>query len=585
MKKNRILFDYIKIVLSNILQIVELEDIYGKKLEVYGFKKKDCRYRNSIKRNNKNREDKGVLRYQSIDFYTRLEPRIRFLKKYLEEILACIDLTDEANNVLYPYSFRLKELKEWLVPLHINDFLGQLAWQCTVKCEFCYQKGLHAKMRTRGVLSIEEIMTRLKYYNPGKAVGLTQGTIFNGNEKLNNPHIFEILRKLRDKNKNIPFGLSTNGERLTEANIRKLVDLKPIQIHLSLNSANPGTRKAIMHDFHPEIAVNSVQLLEKYKLPFAVSCVLWPTIRFSDITKTITYAADHNALFFIAWMPGYSKYFSKEKLFDALKFWDKSFKYLNDLRDKVSIPIIYPPASMLYEKNKYHVYDLPHIHGVIKHSPAYNSGIRNGDLVLEINNERTNGRETARQLLEKYRDKEIKLLLQRKGEIFDVTLKKLKKKEYRYPYTHDSSKFIFPFGIIMLQGIDYRYLQDIEDYIKIYSAKNVLVLTSKIIRPVLEHLLEKQKTADNSKANIFVEVPRNEFFGGSVIIGDLLVVDDFIKAINKWKKKHRRKPDLILIPASPFSNWGRDLIGEINLDIERTTGVPVEFIHNEPIWA
>ncbi|MGB2854258.1 MAG: hypothetical protein WBC55_07400, partial [Dehalococcoidia bacterium] len=79
---------------------------------------------------------------------------------------------------------------------------------------------------------------------------------------------------------------------------------------------------------------------------------------------------------------------------------------------------------------------------------------------------------------------------------------------------------------------------------------------------------------------IDIGVPQNSFFGGNIFMGDLLVVQDFIDFIREYLKGNGGRPDLIVIPSSPFSlgGWGRDLTGRVYLDIEREVGIPVELL-------
>jgi len=83
-----------------------------------------------------------------------------------------------------------------------------------------------------------------------------------------------------------------------------------------------------------------------------------------------------------------------------------------------------------------------------------------------------------------------------------------------------------------------------------------------------------------------VEVPVNDYFGGNILMGDLLVVEDFIRHIKKHISTNRANPDVVIIPSSPFSlgDWGRDLTGRVYLDIERCVGIPVELLECEPIY-
>ena len=69
-------------------------------------------------------------------------------------------------------------------------------------------------------------------------------------------------------------------------------------------------------------------------------------------------------------------------------------------------------------------------------------------------------------------------------------------------------------------------------------------------------------------------------------MGDLLVVQDFIDYIKDYVTSTDKKPDLIVIPSSPFniSGWGRDLTGRVYLDIERETGIHVEIIECQTIY-
>ena len=69
-------------------------------------------------------------------------------------------------------------------------------------------------------------------------------------------------------------------------------------------------------------------------------------------------------------------------------------------------------------------------------------------------------------------------------------------------------------------------------------------------------------------------------------MGDLLVVSDYICAIEKFISEEKIQPDLVLIPTSPFhlSGWNRDLTGRVYLEIERHTKIPVALIGCETIF-
>jgi hypothetical protein len=82
------------------------------------------------------------------------------------------------------------------------------------------------------------------------------------------------------------------------------------------------------------------------------------------------------------------------------------------------------------------------------------------------------------------------------------------------------------------------------------------------------------------------EVPENRYFGGNIILGDLLVVQDFIDHIRDYLARGNPRPDLVVIPSTPFGlgAWRRDLTGRPYMDIERATGVPVALLECERIY-
>ena len=103
--------------------------------------------------------------------------------------------------------------------------------------------------------------------------------------------------------------------------------------------------------------------------------------------------------------------------------------------------------------------------------------------------------------------------------------------------------------------------------------------------PTFEQCLAESRLFDGN-VRIVIDVPENAFFGGNIIMGDLLVVQDFIECIERHLKSGD-KPELVVIPSSPFnlSGWGRDLTGRVYLDIEKNTGVPVELLPCDTIYS
>jgi hypothetical protein len=85
--------------------------------------------------------------------------------------------------------------------------------------------------------------------------------------------------------------------------------------------------------------------------------------------------------------------------------------------------------------------------------------------------------------------------------------------------------------------------------------------------------------------DVRLEVPENRFFGGTVVLGDLLVVDDYVRFVREYVARSSEPVDLVAIPSSPFTvgGWKRDLAGVPFTDIERLIGLPVALIECRPL--
>jgi hypothetical protein len=150
-----------------------------------------------------------------------------------------------------------------------------------------------------------------------------------------------------------------------------------------------------------------------------------------------------------------------------------------------------------------------------------------------------------------------------------------------YPYEPQTDHHL---GMIFM-GAGFRpsLLEDLKALITNHQARNVLLLSSPLVKPVFLQLLQESSLFGGIQ--IQVEVPENRYFGGNICMGDLLVVRDFIEAIREYLRKNP-PPDLVVIPSSPFSlgQWRRDLEGRVFTEIERSVGLPVALLDCEPIY-
>lgn len=521
------------------------------------------------------------------------EPRIDFIKKSMESLLSLIELEKEGQ-VVEADGFRLKNLQDWLGsssgdPGEILDYTGS---HCNCDCMFCCNKGNPPSIATHNNLNrtaeeeFKEIKTRLKYFSPraGRSLFPSIGSIY---EVMMHPYFMEVLHLVREKTSR-PFRITTNGQNLIPEVIAQLAEFKPIYLYLSLNSSSPWRRQRLMKDTNPETAINSLPLLRQKSIPYAAVIVPWPMETLNemleDLSSTVAYAAEHEAHLIEINLPGHSRYFSSTELFDLDQVWRAIVSQIGKLRGEYDCPIVVMPA--MYEENICQARkNLPQIIGLVKNSPASLGGLKRGDIITRINGLPVRDRPQARDLLNTLHQGEIKnvtLTLQRDSQTLERSLDLTR---YFYPYSEDIDAYL---GIVFMgTGLRMSYLERLKESIQAHQAARVLFLSSELVRPTFEQCLAESHLFSSSQFKIDIEVPKNDSFGGNIFMGDLLLVQDFIDCIKQYITKKGYKPDLVVIPSSPFnlSGWGRDLAGRVYLDIEREIGAPVELLDCATIFA
>jgi len=514
------------------------------------------------------------------------EPRIGYIRRLLESLLDVVDLEANGNPVTVD-GFRLKNPRQWLAPGGgANDILAHAASRCNLHCRFCYNKA------TPPILSSEprdpelehrQLEARIRHYVPRGKLNLFP-SMGSPKEMLAHPHITDILRKLRAKTREV-FRIPTNGAALTPAMIEVLAEVHPVCLDVSLNSSSPERRKWLMNDPSPAIALGSLPLLRAARIPFSVVIVPWPfpsrREMLEDLRATTLFSAPFDPTLIQISLPGCARALHEDAPFPLDEVWSELKAASSELRNQVDCPLVVRPG--LYED--FHdpaESNAPIVHGVMKNSPAARAGVCRGDRIIKINGLPVSRRPQARSLLTTIHQSDLQetaLSVERDGSAIDLTLTL---HDYDYPYTPETATHL---GVVFASsGIPQEWMAKLKDVIVSHNARNVLLLTSRLVRPTLEKLVARN--GQFSSVKLHIRVPRNDFFGGNIFMGDLMVVEDFIRAAEDFIKTEKTRPDLIVIPSSPFhlSRWGRDLTGRVYLDIERTLKIPVGLIECDPIF-
>ncbi|OCL27760.1 hypothetical protein U472_04200 [Orenia metallireducens] len=425
---------------------------------------------------------------------------------------------------------------------------------CNVRCLFCSHQGNPSDIRTfsSGHRSLEEIEEIIEFIDKDKKIVIGESiTRICEGEPFTHPQIIDILRLLRKKFPETLIQITTNGSRLTEENLKLLESLQPIEINLSLNSSSLSGRDKLMKDRRGEVVLEAIKRLKELDITYHGSIVAMPHITgWNDLEESIEYLDTYHAQTIRVFLPGYTKYSPESMKFD-LNLWEDLREFINKCRQKYQTPITLDPVKIESLAGV--------VVGVIKDSPAFEAGIKVGDIILEVDGEKVLSRVDAfNQITEKSNPK---VLIDNDGISKLIEIKKSLNQKSGLVFDYDLSP---------------STLQEIERVISNYRANKTLLLTSKLaearIRLGVELLQEK-----NPNLEIDILVVENRFFGGSILAAGLLVVDDFREALQEYRDG-LAEIDLILLPKIAFNYWGLDLLDKNYYQLVEEFGVEVEII-------
>ncbi len=531
----------------------------------------------------------GEGAYNNLANAALYEPRIEFIARQLASLLSVVELESGGEPVEID-GFRLRDAGDWVGPHAAGaaDIFNHAATRCQYGCVFCYNRG--------SVFSLDgapsgngngwkELETRLKYYEPRSGRGLFP-TFGSPREALAHPRILPLLRALREKTDE-PFRLCSNGGVLERDFVAALAELAPVYLDLSLNSSSPRRRSMLMGDGRPGTAIGAPALLAEAGIPFAVTVVAWPLpdLRemLRDLESTARFADCARARLVQVNLPGYSRFFSQHQLFDTAEVWGETVRLVRRLREEVACPVVVSPS--LYEENLTRPRkNQAEVIGVVRDSPMARCGLAAGDVITAVNGIPVRSRPQARDLLSLLRESgasDVALGVSRRGREVELALDA---GDWDYPFDPATGTHLG--AVFMGAGLRESQLERLQALVRESGAREALFLTSALVRPTLEQLLRERPLLLPRGARLRLGVPENRFFGGNIMLGDLLVVQDFIDFVRAYAGGAEARPDLVVIPSSPFhiSGWGRDLTGRTYLDIERETRIPVRLLECNPIW-
>jgi hypothetical protein len=520
-----------------------------------------------------------VIEYHSVKAFAREEPRIELIEATLRSLLSLVELEYEGEPVKVD-GFRLRNLEAWrtapATSLQLN--LGSLSTRCNCRCAFCYEEGNPPGLfeTEPPFVGLQEARTRARYLRDGRGLPLESKSTF---ESLSNPDYLDLARLMRAHDPEQLIDLTTNGAQLTEALIAELAGLKPVLVNLSLNSADPALRASLMADRRPERGIRAPELLRAHGIPFLGSIVPWPEQGVDDLARTIEYLDAQEARTIRIAMPALSGSHPRFRRGQFREWLPEVLSCVEQVRCSVQTPVIVSPFTYVTSTLD------AIVEGVVRRSPAATAGVRLGDRILAVDGRDVVSRAHASSLLGRAAPRgHVELKLQRGDANLTVALEAPPAEADLYPYQPRGYGRLelagTLFGLCLPGAFHLGYVRSVHEAIVERGARRPLVLASAHFHELVAELLAQLPLPSDVKLEVLV--PRSRFFGGDVDIGDLWVLDDVAAAVAEHAQAGD-KPDLLILPSSFLSRWGRDLLGTPYTELESRLGLQVVVIPTERI--
>lgn len=503
------------------------------------------------------------------------DPRLDLIRSELEALLRLVDIECQGQ-VARVTGFRLKDLAQWRSepvsrPL---DALGALSGACNCRCAFCFERG-HPFLQDASLLSLEEAITRLRYWDSASSRGLPPpARVFK--EPFLNPHAIALWRMARKRSQGETFWLTSNGSLLTEERVAELATLKPVMLKLSFNSADPALRAELMGPgSRPDVAIAATERLQRHGIPYIGSIVAWPGLLPEDLVASVRHLDRYAPYSIRVRLPVYHRYLYPTPPFED-GLWDETIALCRALAPTLASPLHVEPSLYWIEPLA------PVVDGIIVGSPAARAGLRVGDRITRIDGARVALRSQALGMLAALHDQgaaAVDIAVWREAEQREIAVT-LSPGEARYPYDPAIHAPGERYGVLLLEDLHLAHVQQVCDLMRQHDSHNALLFTSPVVAPLVEALCEgvPDFAAFFADRQLIIETLDETEVGGNYALMDGRLVADFVAQIERVRARSGSIPDMVLIPNALGNPWGLDYQRVSIVEIERRFGMPVELI-------
>ncbi|MGB9791559.1 MAG: DUF512 domain-containing protein [Thermacetogeniaceae bacterium] len=409
---------------------------------------------------------------------------------------------------------------------------------CNLRCIFCSNCQNPCGVETFALphLPLSLVRRLIPLLDPRRKIIIGEAASrINEGEPFAHPDFWAILSMIRGFYPNAVIQITTNGTLLNRASVKRLYEMRPVELNISLNSATRSGRWLLMGDSHVEKVLEGVELVAEAGIAYNGSIVAMPHIvGWQDLYATCRFLQEHGAATIRLFLPGFTKFAASELRFEPFVMYRRLRLFQEEQEAVSKIPLLLEP--FLWEEG---LVVQGSVAGVIPSSPADKAGVRRGNVIKSVNGRAVKSRVDA------YK------------KIFNSVYPSLeiegKKDVVAFRKRRDDGA-----GIVMNYDIDWSVVEKVKRCIRKHQARNVLVLTSEWGLPWLRQVLPEWEKVG---ARVRLEAVKNRFFGGSIASAGLLTTLDFRKALRQIIGRYGDIFEMVLLPGRAFDVDGRDLLG------------------------
>ncbi|MGD0621548.1 MAG: radical SAM protein [Thermacetogeniaceae bacterium] len=440
---------------------------------------------------------------------------------------------------------------------------------CNLRCVFCSNLQNPRGVRVYVVphLPLPLVKSLIPCLDPGRKIIIGEAaTRINEGEPFTHPHIWQALETVRERYPQTPLQITTNGTFLDRVAVKRLAAMQPLDVNLSLNSANPEGRRLLMGDCDPGRALDAARLLGDAGVTCHGSLVAMPhLVGWGDLAATCHFLQEQGAATVRVFLPGFTKLAASWLRFDPLAMHRKLSLFVHRQQERMRIPLLLEPfLADAGERLQ------AEVAGVIAGSAAARAGLQRGEVIRAVHGRQVRCRVGAFRTVERFGRPVLDVA--RPGLPGDGTEPVLIVKKRRRAS-----------GLVMNCDLDWTLVDRVAGVIRQHRARRVLVLTSAWGLPWLQLALPEWERACGS---VHLEAVTSRFFGGSITAAGLLTTFDFAVAIKNIKSRVPRPEgtrrgqdyDLLLLPGIAFDSRGRDLLGRFYTHLGALTEAAIRII-------